>query len=183
MRYHIIVNPVSGHGKAVEFVATHVVPLMQHLGVQYTAHRTTGERDAGRIGKEILEREKEDEVVVIIAGGDGTAHEMIEGVLDVVPLDMLGRWTLAVLPLGTANALFHSLFAPGSPLPTGILPDILSFLDSRGTSESDLHSLTSLLLALSKSEGNRRRLPITFTEITPSAEAMTPTTPIPSHIV
>jgi hypothetical protein len=65
-------------------------------------------RDAGRIGKKLkalgVRR-------VAIAGGDGTAHELIEGVL----AEGRAQWQLILLPLGTANALYSSLFRLADP--------------------------------------------------------------------
>lgn len=80
----------------------HVLPLLGHFNLPVEVHETSGVRDTGRIGRGILSKSSETKVTVVIAGGDGTAHEMIEGVLEGVREgSMLGRWELAILPLGT----------------------------------------------------------------------------------
>jgi diacylglycerol kinase family enzyme len=42
---------------------------------------------------------------VVVAGGDGTAHELIEGILEGVREKGtdIGRWELIILPLGTVR--------------------------------------------------------------------------------
>jgi len=83
-------------------VEKNVIPLLVHLGLQHVIHTTSGVRDAGRIGRSILKVETLSKKTVIIAGGDGTAHEMIEGILEAVRGgSKLGRWGLVILPLGT----------------------------------------------------------------------------------
>ncbi|ORY33148.1 ATP-NAD kinase-like domain-containing protein [Naematelia encephala] len=177
--YHLIVNPAAGHGKAPEFVQNHVVPLLHHLGIAFELHETKGVRDAGRIGAEILTTTSFP-VKVVIAGGDGTAHEMIEGVLKAErdkKDQALGRWELVILPLGTANALFSSLF-PQPPEPPSEPSSLVSYLSDTGPDV--LYQLSSLLASL-KSTTPARRLPITLTSL--ESPISPPTEPIQSHIV
>ncbi|CAK9781698.1 hypothetical protein CC85DRAFT_281565 [Cutaneotrichosporon oleaginosum] len=184
-RYHVLVNPVSGAGEAPDFVEHRVLPLLNSLRIDYDVHVTKCMNDAGRIGRELLfEREQRvkegkvarDEVTtVVVGGGDGTAHEFMEGVLEGVRGGApLGRWELVTLPLGTANALHSTLFPPDSvPVP---LTERLEPLIAPG----NMHALASLIRALEG--GAPRSLPVTQTTLftssgTPSSD------PIPSHIV
>jgi diacylglycerol kinase family enzyme len=50
---------------------------------------------------------------IIAAGGDGTAHEVLNGIAD-APAG-LARTVLGILPLGTANVLAHELRIPADP--------------------------------------------------------------------
>ena len=90
-------------------VDEHVIPLLKALNVEYRIHRTTGIRDAGRIGRLILAESGDsvEKISVVVAGGDGTAHELIEGVLEGVREGKteIGRWELVILPLGTVRLL------------------------------------------------------------------------------
>ncbi|GMK55849.1 hypothetical protein CspeluHIS016_0209050 [Cutaneotrichosporon spelunceum] len=179
-RYHVLVNPVSGAGKAPDFVEYRVLPLLIALGIDYDVHVTKGVNDAGRIGRELLlEREQRvsegkvkrgDVTTVVVGGGDGTAHEFMEGVLEGVRDGaQLGRWELVTLPLGTANALHSTLFPPDSvPVP---LTERLEPLIAPG----DMHALASLIRSLEA--GVPRSLPVTQTTISSEPK------PIPSHIV
>jgi len=81
--------------------------LLDHLGLPHQIYLTKAEKDAGNIGRQIRTSSRGEEVKVIIAGGDGTAHAMIEGILEDVDPDKqrIGRWELIVLPLGTVGCL------------------------------------------------------------------------------
>ncbi|BEI84865.1 hypothetical protein CcaverHIS002_0502660 [Cutaneotrichosporon cavernicola] len=178
-RYHVLVNPVSGSGQAPDFIEHSVLPLLNSLDIDYDVHVTKGVNDAGRIGRELLlEREqrvsegkvkRDDVTTVVVGGGDGTAHEFMEGVLEGVRGGAeLGRWELVTLPLGTANALHSTLFPPDSvPVPlTARLEPLIA--------PGNMHALASLIRALEG--GAPRSLPVTQTSIS-NAD------PIPSHIV
>ena len=90
-----ILNPV---------VQTHVVKLLDELEITYEVHTTSAPKDAGAIGVEILETTMGDEeITAVIAGGDGTAHELIEGLVQ--SGQKLKRWNLIILPLGTVSGL------------------------------------------------------------------------------
>ncbi|KAL7421279.1 hypothetical protein Q5752_004164 [Cryptotrichosporon argae] len=168
--FHLIVNPAAGHGFAPTFVTEHVAPLLTRLSHPYELHTTSAPLDAGAIGARIAAAAAGWPVKVIVAGGDGTAHELIEGLYQ-SGLE-LGEWSIAVLPLGTANALYHSLFPSSRPAPT--FPIDTSFI-----APDALPSLYSLLSALSGT--TPRPLPITCTRLISAAGQSAP--PIFSHIV
>ncbi|KAK8844043.1 hypothetical protein IAR55_006837 [Kwoniella newhampshirensis] len=158
---HLIVNPVAGHAKAPEVVTSHVIPILDESQTPYKLHTTTAPRDAGTIGRSILDNDRagaadsSSKITVIIAGGDGTTHEFIEGVLDVSSelkneqSVLRGVWEIVILPFGTANALYSSLFPPTTPtpefeslqslshpIPSDVLPklySLFSFLDKSST--------------------------------------------------
>lgn len=81
------------------------MPILKALHRPYEVHTTKSPRDAGAIAVEILHTSKEDEsITVVVAGGDGTAHELIEGVCHLAEGGKpSGRWELIILPLGTAS--------------------------------------------------------------------------------
>ncbi|WWD21301.1 hypothetical protein CI109_105785 [Kwoniella shandongensis] len=188
---HLIVNPVAGHGKAPEVVASHVIPILDHFSIPYKQHITTAPRDAGHIGQSISKHhhaassESGDKITVIIAGGDGTTHDFIEGVLDLTGKGQ-GQWEIVILPLGTANALYSSLFPPSAPSPTY---NSLKSL-SHPPPDDILPKLYSLFAYLDKSS-SPLSLPITLTsllppEATPANQETDPcssTIVVPSHVV
>ena len=89
-------------------VDEHVVPLLDALNVQSKVHLTDAPLHAGDIGVELLGSAQDgQELDVIVAGGDGTAHELIEGVVSCGR--PIGRWNLVILPLGTVRRLRHLL--------------------------------------------------------------------------
>jgi diacylglycerol kinase family enzyme len=56
---------------------------------------------------------REGHQLIIAAGGDGTAHEVLNGIADAP--DGLAQTVLGILPLGTANVLAHELRIPADP--------------------------------------------------------------------
>ncbi|ORX39162.1 ATP-NAD kinase-like domain-containing protein [Kockovaella imperatae] len=177
--FHVIVNPAAGHGQAADFVRAKVEPLLKHCQIAYKIHQTSGVKDAGRIGQEIQNSiPLEEPRLVIVAGGDGTAHELIEGILDQSSAgddQGIGTWRLAILPCGTANALFHSLFPDSHRHDSvGELGQHLATLTNED--EHQLSSLTSAIESLKAPQTNVLPLPITLTTIASQKR-------IPTHIV
>jgi diacylglycerol kinase family enzyme len=79
---------------------------LDRLKLQYTSYTTSGPKDAGRIGQEIAKKHQDEEepIKVIVAGGDGTAHELIEGIVGMPGQPAANRiWQLIILPLGTVS--------------------------------------------------------------------------------
>ncbi|KIR35355.1 hypothetical protein L804_02409 [Cryptococcus deuterogattii 2001/935-1] len=134
--------------------------------------------------------EKDEPIVVIVIGGDGTTHELIEG----VTVDHQagneeqgwGRWELIVLPFGTANALYYSLFPPADPLPD---TSILSSLPYRPSPEVTAQILP--LISFLTRSSSPLPLPITLTTLLPPPsprhgelpETSRNIKPIPTHVV
>lgn len=80
-------------------MTAHVLPLLDKHGLAYKIHKTASPNDAASIARTIASEPSPHKVIV--AGGDGTSHELMEGITS-------GRWELVILPLGTANALYYS---------------------------------------------------------------------------
>lgn len=80
-RISIIVNSKAGPDSArIEaFLKTILEPLLQLTSTEHTMHWTQGVGDAGRIGREILRGKQQATIAVL--GGDGTVHELLNGVL------------------------------------------------------------------------------------------------------
>ena len=146
VHWHIIVNPASGAGKANDY-ADELTQKLTHAGVEFSIHQTQDEGDGQRIGKQLIHdnhgREADagsghddgddtsmakytptpshsitaDEMTICVIGGDGTLHEIIQGIEAELYDTMEGyasanhtRICIALIPAGTANALFHSLY-------------------------------------------------------------------------
>ncbi|WVQ93209.1 hypothetical protein IAU59_000273 [Kwoniella sp. CBS 9459] len=209
---HIVVNPAAGHGIAPELINEYVVPLLTHLSVPYEVHTTTRATHERDIAKSIYqaakgkgagyhrERDGSRKIPVLIGGGDGTAHEFVQGVLEAqgdshseittVKVD----WELIVVPAGSGNALFASLFPPGtSPSSTTrrFLASLPSSLSSAFTDQIT-YQLSSLFSFISR-EHHALPLPLTRTTLLPSLpgyanspsdlEAQREAPSITSHIV
>jgi diacylglycerol kinase (ATP) len=96
----IIVNPVSGRGKAL-LLAEGVAEQLRGQGCTVDVQKTQAGGDAKR-----LAAEAQGFGVVVATGGDGTVNEVLNG----LPLE--NPPSLAMLPSGTANVLAKELRLP-----------------------------------------------------------------------
>ena len=103
----LILNPTANHGRSVQ-IAADLRPLMaEHnadwSGTDYPAHAIELARQAGEQGYDL----------VIAVGGDGTVHEVVNGLMQ-VPQEK--RPALGIIPLGSGNDFAHILGIPASPV-------------------------------------------------------------------
>ncbi len=105
MKSLLIVNPAAGQGKPSEALALlqeALAPLLGGITV------TQGPGDAERAAREAADGGQYE--AVLVAGGDGTVNEAINGLLR-----GRSRLPMGLVPLGTQNVLAHEL---GLPLPS-----------------------------------------------------------------
>lgn len=91
--YHIIANPTAGSKKVVRTLKK-VEKLLQEKGVEYTVHPTTHKGEGREIAEELTQK---DGVEIIALGGDGTVHEVLNGIRDV------SKCRFGIIPSGTGN--------------------------------------------------------------------------------
>ncbi|KZT03440.1 uncharacterized protein LAESUDRAFT_729243 [Laetiporus sulphureus 93-53] len=120
MRVLAICNPVCGDASAVQFYETHVAPLLKEATVELDAPvlTTTHDGHAGQFVTQYTES-VEGPFTVILASGDGTLHEIVQTLTNTPPKGVRAsappaRLSFVLLPCGTANALYSSLFPPQS---------------------------------------------------------------------
>jgi diacylglycerol kinase family enzyme len=112
-------NPISGDGTAEAFFTNHVLPFLSKH--RKTIDQTFATQSAGHAGQIITDfltsrQLQDDEVTIILCSGDGTLHDIIN-FLQSFAFEEPGAGPVAQLnfvlvPCGTANALFASLFPP-----------------------------------------------------------------------
>lgn len=97
--YHIIINPLAGGTKAIRAMET-IERVFNERGEKFSIHRTDKLGDSRKIAA-ALTRPAEDgdkkRVNVIVVGGDGTVHEVLNGITDPT------RCNLGIIPMGTGN--------------------------------------------------------------------------------
>ncbi|KAG6850466.1 hypothetical protein H0H93_012887 [Arthromyces matolae] len=128
-------NPVCGDCSAQRFFESDVVPLLQaHNKALDALFVTKHPGHAGELVFAFLQTIRDD-VTIILGSGDGTLHE----ILNFLALNVTGsvpRLRFVVIPCGTANALYSSIFPP-SPVEqeSGAyrLKSLQSYLDSSRT--------------------------------------------------
>jgi YegS/Rv2252/BmrU family lipid kinase len=102
----LILNPVANHGRSLQ-VAADLRPLMAEYhadwsGTDYPGHAAELARLAGEQGYDL----------VAAVGGDGTVHEVINGLMQVPEKK---RPALGIVPLGSGNDFAHILGVPDDP--------------------------------------------------------------------
>ena len=91
--YHIILNPVAGKKKAQKNL-TIAENFFKARGIAYEAHKTCAVHDAEDIARRLTLAGETD---IIVIGGDGTLHEVLNGIVDPTKVN------LGLIPSGTGN--------------------------------------------------------------------------------
>jgi diacylglycerol kinase (ATP) len=102
----LILNPIANHGRSLQEAAD-LRPLMaghnaDWSGTEYPGHAIELARLAGEKGYDL----------VVAVGGDGTVHEVINGLMQ-VPEET--RPAVGIVPLGSGNDFAHILGIPADP--------------------------------------------------------------------
>lgn len=98
----LIINPQAKHG-----VTERLAPAIEQL-LHTTPHDTVWTESAGHAA-EIAEKRGSDYEIVVAAGGDGTVHEVLNGLMR---LPRERRPVLGVLPTGSGNDTRRTLSIP-----------------------------------------------------------------------
>lgn len=100
--YHIIYNPVAGKKSALKNLRI-AERVLKERGVEYALHESHDQRDATNIAKELT---SQGETELIVLGGDGTLHEVLNGIED----PTLCR--VGLIPSGTGNDFAEKVGLP-----------------------------------------------------------------------
>jgi len=103
----VIVNPKSGPGKGQKVVEMEVEPILKmSRSVDFDIQLTKAPKHATEIVKGVIPGQYD---VILSAGGDGTFHEVIQGLLDRPDwYSMVKSTTLVQVPCGSGNAVAAS---------------------------------------------------------------------------
>ncbi len=105
-RIKLILNPICNHGRSLQRAADLRSLLAGYeaewSGTEYPGHAIELARQAGEQGCDL----------VIALGGDGTVHEVVNGLMQ-VPAEK--RPALGIIPLGSGNDFAHILALPSEP--------------------------------------------------------------------
>ncbi len=91
--YHLILNPTAGKKKAVKNLEI-VARILNERNIPFEAHKTCAVHDATDIAKRLTLAGEKD---IVVLGGDGTLHEVLEGIANVE------ECRLGLIPSGTGN--------------------------------------------------------------------------------
>lgn len=104
-RARLIYNPSAGR-EQVKRQLPYILERLERSGYETSAHATSGKDCAKRAAQLAAERKFD---LVIAAGGDGTIHEVINGLAE-----LSYRPKLAIIPAGTTNDFARALEIPKS---------------------------------------------------------------------
>lgn len=90
---HIIYNPTAGKRRATKNLVV-VEKLLKERGVEYEVHATAAAHDGEQIARELTAN---GETELVVLGGDGTLHEVLNGIVDPTACK------LGLIPSGTGN--------------------------------------------------------------------------------
>jgi diacylglycerol kinase (ATP) len=122
-KLRLIYNPYSGRRKLVSQLDT-AIRIFQEGGYEVSVHRTKSPEDI-----EFASAQCENFDTVVIAGGDGSIHQAVNGLMKISPHQ---RPVLGILPVGTANDLASALKLPKS------IPEACEVIAHGSTFEMDL---------------------------------------------
>lgn len=96
--WKVIVNPTSGSGKAAAKIST-IEAKLKSAGIEYNLEFTSHRGHAIELAKTAVENGFRQ---IIVVGGDGTNHEVMNGILmqKALPSDEV---TMCLIPVGTGN--------------------------------------------------------------------------------
>ncbi len=100
LRFAYVLNPAAKNGQAGRRWPD-LAARLHAVGLGGPAYTTVGAGDAERLAREAAEHAD----VVVVAGGDGTIHEAVNGLAGTGAV-------LGVLPFGTGNDFAHALGMP-----------------------------------------------------------------------
>ncbi|KLU61610.1 diacylglycerol kinase [Peptococcaceae bacterium CEB3] len=102
-RLCLVYNPYAGRRK-LNYQFDTVIRIFQDSGYEVLIHRTGSPQDIEAVAAQCSEVD-----TLVIAGGDGSIHQAVNGLMKLPPLK---RPCLGILPVGTANDLAYSLNLP-----------------------------------------------------------------------
>jgi YegS/Rv2252/BmrU family lipid kinase len=113
LTYRIIVNPASGRGNGAR-----AIPIVERVfgraGVKYKLVETTAPGQAQQLARDAIGQGYD---VIVAVGGDGTAHEVVNGLVQLA--QERGDWAtgaavgpVGLVPLGTGNDFAWRLGIP-----------------------------------------------------------------------
>ena len=104
-RLRLVYNPYAGRRKLTGQLDT-VIRIFQESGYEVNVHRACSQEDVEQVASQ-----SNDVDCFVIAGGDGSIHQTVNGLLKIPEAQ---RPALGILPVGTANDLAFALRLPKS---------------------------------------------------------------------
>lgn len=107
--YHFIINPVSRSGRGQK-LWNEIKPYLKKNKVPFKAHISDAPGKIVEIVSELTSDFSEDNIKLVVLGGDGTMNEVLQGVAD------FNHTYIAYIPTGSSNDLARDLKITGESL-------------------------------------------------------------------
>lgn len=104
----IILNPIAGRGYGARSEAE-IRRLLKAEGVEFDLVRTEGYWHAAKLAEQAVRDGFE---IIVAAGGDGTVHEVVNGLMATAKADGAIVGTLATIPVGSGSDFAHNVGVP-----------------------------------------------------------------------
>ncbi len=108
-RYYVIINEKAGSGQRKQIWQKQLKPELIRRGVHLRAYECVCVGDSAK-AMELIQKEKDEQLTIIVIGGDGTFNEVLNHVYD------FSRITFGFIPMGSANDLGYALDIPDDPM-------------------------------------------------------------------
>ena len=93
---HIIVNPIAGKGRSARYRQI-IEERLRAKNIPHRFHETRSPGDGSRIARQLTASEKQECFDIVAMGGDGTLHEVLNGIADP------SKVRLGIIPCGSGN--------------------------------------------------------------------------------
>jgi diacylglycerol kinase (ATP) len=91
---HLFLNPTAGRGRAGRR-QPRILELLEHSGIDVEYHAS---QSLGNLETQVLQQVNDGAKRIVVAGGDGSVHEAVNGIMNAD-----GNAALGVIPTGTGN--------------------------------------------------------------------------------
>ncbi|KAI9289294.1 ATP-NAD kinase-like domain-containing protein [Umbelopsis sp. AD052] len=111
-KFHAILNPVSGLRQSLDNWKNIIAPMLSLSGIaddNVLLHTTKGVMDGNKLAKDLalnVLAKSEEPIILLCIGGDGTLHEVINGLSQA---SVQTKLQLVVIPTGSGNAFANAL--------------------------------------------------------------------------
>ena len=109
-RVLVVCNPMSGQGRGLKQLEQHALPVLRAAGCDVDVRKTQRRLHARDIARELDPRAYD---ACVCVGGDGTMHELVNGLAGRDDAADALRLPLVPVPCGSGNGLYVSMFGTG----------------------------------------------------------------------
>ena len=112
MHYSVILNPTAGNGRATN-IGKEIQEQLRQANVEFDLQTTKDASSAAYFAHRIYQNRQASDTVVIVVGGDGTLHDVLNGLQQVAAPNSL--FPLAYVPASKLSRFARAYGIPTDP--------------------------------------------------------------------